>query len=197
MMLSPFHSIYAFDHGIVPYFPETWTIARRIKMDVVSLPLVFNSDTVHHALDRLKEMQRSGVVVDRTGNNFWLYFTGDLLDARAKCIKVMSEVAGGEPIHRASRDDAGKYTLDFVQPFESESGYNAMFAGVPENYALVAAGDETAILVTRHETVKDELVVTGGYECTGPTTHYFPRPSVSVGMKCPKAGCVGYVNVSR
>jgi hypothetical protein len=166
-------------------------------MEVVSLPLVFNFDTVHHALDRLKDMQRSGVVVDRGGNNFWLYFTGDLLEARVQCIKLVSEVAGGEPIYRTSRDDAGKYVLDFVQPFQSESGYNAMFAGRTENYALVAAGDQTAMLVTRHEGGKNDLVVPRGYECTGPLTHYFPRPSVSVNTNCPKAGCTGFIRVSR
>jgi hypothetical protein len=165
-------------------------------MEAVSLPLVLKTETVHQALARLKSTERSGVVVDDGKDIFRLLYAGDLLVAREACTKFLSDVPAGEQIHLVSQADVKAHNLDLVRPLSSESQYNQLFANLAENFALIGADHDTAMLVTRHEIERETLVMTGGYQCNGTPIHYFPRPSVKVGEPCPRAGCTGLINVS-
>jgi hypothetical protein len=154
-------------------------------MDAISLPLVHNSDTVHLALARMKAYARGGVVVE-DGDFYRLVHAGELLAARAACVEILASVKEGEPVRLVSSLDAQVHGMDLVRPLRTQPQYQSMFGSIPDQYALVAADRDVAMIVTSSEKKTYELESPGGYECGGTPRHYFPRPRVQVGQSCPK-----------
>src|SRR6266511_1182960 len=162
-------------------------------MDAISLPLLSNQDTVHLALACLKSRERAGVVVD-DGSQFHLLHAGDLLAAREACKKFLSEVGGSELVYVVGPADATAHGLDLVRPLLTQAEYQNMFTRIACQLALVGADHDTAMIVTRSEDYERTLRGTGGYECNGMPKHFFPRPRVKAGDRCPLPYSAGVIS---
>jgi hypothetical protein len=154
-------------------------------MQAISLPLLSNQDSLHLALARLKSHERAGVVVHDGYQQFRLLHAGELLAAREAGKQFLSEVAGGESVYVIEPLEATNYKLDLVQPMRTPASYQNMLTASASEFALVGADYDTAMIVTRSEEYERALRSTGGYECNGPTKHFFPRPRVKAGDDCP------------
>jgi hypothetical protein len=154
-------------------------------MDVVILPLISPDTSVMTALGLLRDRQRSGLVVEQLSEEYTLLYSGDMLRARAAKISWIGQVPGGRPMLRLRIEHARKYELDLVRPLKTWQSYERMLASNGVNYALSGSSRDTAVVVTLHEGLAEMLMMTGGYECSGTPTHYFPEPRVRVGERCP------------
>lgn len=155
-------------------------------MDVISLPLLSNQDSLHLALARLKSHERAGVVVHENYHQFRLLHAGELLAAREAGQQFLFEVAGGESVDVMTLTDAMNHELDLVQPLQTPVSYQNMFSTIASQFALVGADHDMAMIVTRSESDVEALHSPGGYECNGTPKHYFPRPKVKAGDSCPR-----------
>lgn len=153
-------------------------------MDVVMLPLVSPQTPVPSALDLLRRRERSGLVVE-SDNEYTLLYAGDLLRARARQIATVGEVPKARPVPLLDADQARKFDLDLVRPRRTWQSYERVLDSLGALYGLVGDSQDMAMIVTRHEGLTYMLKTTGGYECSGKPTHYFPEPRVSNGDDCP------------
>lgn len=156
-------------------------------MDVISLPLLSNQDSLHLALARLKSYERAGVVVREDSDHFRLLHAGKLLTARADGYQLLSQVAGGEEVYVMTSVDVSNYSVDLVQPLATPGQYQSMFnaPAFAFDFALVGVDQDIAMIVTRSETKKEALQGSGGYECNGTPKHFFPEPRVTARQNCP------------
>jgi hypothetical protein len=154
-------------------------------MDVVILPLVWHTTPVAEALEMLKDNKRAGVVRENPDGTYRLLFAGDLLRARATAKTLVEQVQGGRDILLMDAPMATSANVDLVRPHRTWQPWEHLLDARAVEYALIGANSEHVMLVTRHESLKDMLSTTGGFECTGTPTHFFPEPEVGVNMDCP------------
>lgn len=154
-------------------------------MDVVVLPMVWPDTKVNVALEMLQAHRRAGVVRQDLNDTYRLLFAGDLLRARAAGVSVAGEVEGGRPIFLVDSSTATAFNADLIRPRRTWAAYEQMLDALDAHYGLVGETGNEAMIVTRHEDETVALSTTGGFECTGRPTHYFPEPRVSVGEVCP------------
>lgn len=155
-------------------------------MDVVTLPLVTRDTEVDAALAKAKESRRSGVVVAWNPDEYRLFHAGDLLRARADAVGLIGNLQGGHAVVLVRPTDVVTHGVDVIHPQRTWNAYERMLDQTPASYALVGASSHDVMIVTRHEGQTAELSLTGGFECDGSPTHYFPAPSVSTGDDCPR-----------
>lgn len=95
-------------------------------MGTVELPLVGPNTTVEDALDQMKIVDASGVVL-RRGNGLALLYARLLLEARDQQLRVVGDIEGGievvDPESARSFSDA----LDFIRPERSWPEYRNLF----------------------------------------------------------------------
>ncbi|MEO8076574.1 MAG: hypothetical protein ABI818_09620 [Acidobacteriota bacterium] len=154
-------------------------------MDVVTLPLVYSQAPVAQALELLRQYQRAGVVRYADNDTYELLFAGNLLRARAAGKTTVGEVEGGRRILIADAPIAREFHIDAVRPHRTYQQVEQMLDARGAQYALIAAANAEVMIITRHEGLKEMLSATGGFECDGTPTHYFPEPDVALGQKCP------------
>ena len=155
-------------------------------MDVVTLPLVYSQAPVSHALELLQQHRRAGVVRYTENDIYDLLFAGNLLRARAAKKKTVGDVEGGRRILIADAAIAMEFNVDAVRPHRTYQQVEEMLDVHGAQYALIGAASTEVMLITRHEGLKEMLSMTGGFECDGTPTHYFPEPDVALGQKCPR-----------
>jgi hypothetical protein len=156
-------------------------------MDTIDLPL-YRSDfnkSLAEVLSHLKERQRGGLVL-KTEDQYQLFYLGDLLECQATGATQLSAVQGGKPIQLLHNNDALTYQVDLIRPQQSAVGYTQLLKAYGRDYALAGETDDVALLITRSEQFGYALRVTGGYQCNGTPTHFFPYPRVVAGQTCPK-----------
>lgn len=78
------------------------------------------------------------------------------------------------------------FKLDLVRPLRSQAQFQKFLAQSKHNYGLVGATRDVAMIVTASELYARGLTLTGGFQCNGNPTHYFPLPYVVLGQNCPK-----------
>ncbi len=83
--------------------------------------------------------------------------------------------------------------LDLIQPIRTKGEYQNYLDSHNHEYAIFGVTRDSAMIVTNSEKRRDYLMISGGYHCTGQTTHYFPPPRVEIGERCPKAKCGGLI----
>jgi hypothetical protein len=185
-------------------------------MNAVSVPLYQASSAVSLAdiLNDLRRLGRSGIVIEE-GDEYRLVFAGELLSARAQGAKSLQDflaiaqprgaaaiaqprgaytstalaVSGGveyETMLLLGDSHAQRFRIDLVRPLRSWQEYETLFLTESSSFALAGATLDSALVVTAHEGGGEALTLTGGYQCDGTPTHYFPRPRVSAGQTCPK-----------
>jgi hypothetical protein len=153
-------------------------------MDIVMLPRVLPTDEVGWAIRQLRERKRAGVVRHNTDDTYTLFYLSDLGRARTQKLSTMEQVPNGSPVVLLNSPYAAKYALDLVRPTRTAQAYEGMLADLGLSYAVAGETADTVMVVTEHES-QTAALSTGGYECTGTPTHYFPQPMVSVGDACP------------
>jgi hypothetical protein len=151
-------------------------------MDSVMIPLVWPTSEVEWALEQLRKRQRAGLVRHNTDDTYTLFFLSDLAHARADGQRRMEQVRGGHPV--LLLDASNSATLDLVRPSRTRLQWEQILANSGLRYALAGESPDMVMIVTGHETDSKDLS-TGGYQCTGTPTHYFPEPRVSDGDLCP------------
>jgi len=154
-------------------------------MDVVILPLVWQTTPVGDALEMLKDSKRAGVVRENPDGTYRLLFAGDLLRARAAGKTLVEHVQGGRDVLLTDASMAASANVDLVRPHRTWQPWEQLLDARAVEYGLIGANSEHVMLVTRHEGLKDMLSATGGFECTGTPTHFFPEPEVKVNTNCP------------
>jgi hypothetical protein len=150
------------------------------------IPLVWPQEQVSSALDLLHHRERSGLVVHSSADTYQLLHAGDLLRARDVDISVVGSVTGGYEVFVVEPPIAQSFGVDLVRPGRTPGQYEDMLDKHTTQYALVGETYDTAMIVTRHESQAEALKISGGYECSGSPTHYFPQPRVSLGDRCPE-----------
>src|SRR5262249_39784791 len=124
-------------------------------MEAVSLPLLNINSSVHEALSQLRAMGRGAVVVESgPAGSYRLIDAKQLLEARNSCIQLLSGIAAGDPVKLIEPADVAAFVLDTIRPLNSWVQYENWFSQRPENYGLVGADSEIAMVVTRHEGLK-------------------------------------------
>ena len=160
-------------------------------MDVVMLPLVWPHSDITWALQQMRKHERGGVVMNDASDNYTLFYAGNLLRARAKHAVKMQQVEGGHPVVLPSDDHVQTFKLDLIRPNRTWQAYEQMLVNVKSSYALTGQSADAVMIVTQHEG-QTATLMTGGYECNGTPTHYFPEPRVWLGEDCPQfPECVG------
>jgi hypothetical protein len=161
-------------------------------METIAVPLIQAATraSVESAIAELKRRQRVGLIVEKT-DDYQLLYIRHLLEAKRDQITLVSEITGGYSVHLLTPGDMQSFGLDLVRPMQTQLQYENFFASpiaLKKDYALVGATPDTAIIVTRHETLKYMLAATtGGFQCNGtPKNHFFPDPDVVDGQDCPK-----------
>ena len=155
-------------------------------MDTVMLPRVGAASEVEWALEQLRIRHRAGLVRRNMDDTYTLFFLSDLARARADRRSMMEQVQRGYPVLLLDElDVATATTLDLVRPIRTGHEWEKVLARSGLSYALVGESEDMVMIVTEHEW-QTEMLSTGGYECTGTPTHYFPEPRVKVGDLCPR-----------
>jgi hypothetical protein len=154
-------------------------------MDIIALPMVSRSASVNDALGILKTNPRGGVILEGDKDKYSLLWTGRLLEAKAHGIKKLSRLEDVDDVYLASNKDAKLHKIDLIRPFRTAIQYTEFFNSIGCDYTLFGAGQDLAMIITKSETFAWTLASTGGYQCTGPTIHYFPKPRVNAGEICP------------
>lgn len=158
-----------------------------IAVDVVTLPLVPPETQIGAALRILREQRRSGLVTrDRDGSNYRLLYAGDLLRARAAHTPTVGDVPDARPVLVLNARLAQSFALDLVRPMATGLSYERMLGERGFTYALAGESDDAVMIVTLREDLAYALRGTGGYECDGQPTHYFPQPRVNLRDPCPR-----------
>ena len=155
-------------------------------MDLVTVPLLSPNDEISSALDLLKRVRRSGLVRQDATDVYTLLYIGRLRRAQAKGLARLEDCEGGHRIVVLDLPLAGTFGLDLVRPLRTAVEYEQMLDARAAEYALVAENVRDVMLVTRYERLTVMLSATGGYECTGNPTHFYPDPDVQLGDKCPE-----------
>lgn len=166
-------------------------------MDVVVLPLVWSHTTVSEALDLLQQHKRSGVVCHGTDDRYQLIYAGDLLRARARAASTIALVGERHPVLLVDEQRARPFGVDAIRPRRTPLQYEHLFDASKVQYGLVGEAADVVLIVTRHEGQTQTLTSTGGYECNGSPTHYFPEPRVTVGQVCPQYPLCSTVDGSK
>jgi hypothetical protein len=154
-------------------------------MDTVALPLLGSHSSVASAIAQLGRQGRSGLIVEQ-GDNYRVLHAGDLLRARRDGIEKLSEVGEGEPVMLLAPSHIASFGLDPIRPLRSQAQYQEFLTQSKRNYGLVGATRDVAMIVTVSELYAQTLTLTGGFQCDGSPTHYFPLPNVVLGQYCPK-----------
>lgn len=155
-------------------------------MDVVFLPLVWPATSVKDALDLLREYKRAGLVCQMQNDLYQLMYAGDLLRARAHAATTIADVHQRRPVLLVDEVRARPFGVDIVRPRRTSLQFEKLFDFSNVQYGLVGEASDMCLIVTRHEGQTEALRLTGGYECNGTPTHYFPEPRVTVGQVCPE-----------
>jgi hypothetical protein len=153
-------------------------------MDIVSLPLLSLKTTIPEALDAVKRSQRSGLVV-RDAQAVRLLHTGDLLYARAAGTKTLGDIHDLRIAIQATPLHVERFKLDLDEPTNTRPEFEAFLSTNHYRYAFLDSNQGHARIVTLSELDALALTLTGGYQCDGSPTHYFPLPRVIVGQDCP------------
>lgn len=154
-------------------------------MDSVEIPLCSAGETIDGALGELRAKNRSGVVVQSAGG-YRLLHAGDLLYARDKGLATLGDVDDGQPVILLQEEHVKEFRLNTTNPKSTWHEYEAFLRDVAHRYTLLSTTGNTAMIVTASELDTLALTLTGGYQCDGTPTHYFPQPRVSDGEDCPK-----------
>jgi CBS domain-containing protein len=160
-------------------------------MDSVGVPLCPEDESVDDALGELRAKNRSGIVVQSAGG-YRLLHVGNLLYARARGLGTLADIDGGQPVILLQAHHIKEFQLDIINPGNTWQQYETFLRGVAHRYTLLNTTGNTAMLVTASEKDALTLTLTGGYQCDGTPTHYFPEPRVIDGEDCPKwPECMG------
>jgi hypothetical protein len=154
-------------------------------MDVVTLPVVWPSVTVSDALARMEEYERAGVIRhNATADSYRLLFVRDLHRALDAGTPSVAQVEGGSDILILDAATATAFGVDAVRPHRTLDQAEKMLDARSVGYALLAAGWDEAMILTRHELYKENL--TSRFKCNGTPMHIFPEPYVRLGDQCPE-----------
>ncbi len=164
-------------------------------MDALSLPLGSISDSVETALGKLNKANRAGLVIDLGQNQFGMVKAHDLLDVKVRNRKLSDLRRSGkiEPVLLMTPRVARLKKLDLIKPTRTQVGYQKFLDSKKHDYAIFGITTESAMVVTSSEKHRDYFMISGGYRCTGETTHRFPPPRVELGERCPKPNCSGVI----
>lgn len=153
-------------------------------MDSVKLPSFSSTARVDDALDQLRVKKRSGLVIKGIRKQRLLH-TGDLLYAQAEGILTLGDVERGQPVLLLQDKDIAKFKLDSAKPERTGKQYERYLHSIKHRYTLIDTTGDSVMVVTASELDALALTDTGGYECDGNPTHYFPLPRVIPGQTCP------------
>jgi hypothetical protein len=158
------------------------------SMDSLVLQLVRPSTSVVDALELLKASRRGGLVRQNPYpyDSYDLIYAGALLRARAKGVRLISGVTEAETIMFVDMPTVRSFDLDAVKPFQTADSYEKLLDHHRVSFGIVGETTADVMIVTRHEWQTAALSVTGGFQCNGTPTHYFPMPSVALGQRCPE-----------
>jgi len=154
-------------------------------MDSLDVPLCSSHESIVNALEDLRARNRSGIVVQGKAG-YSLLHAGDLLYARDKGLTTLADISGGEPVIGLQKHHAKEFSLSVEFPASTSTEYETFLRSINHRYTLLSATGQSATIVTASESDAGALRLTGGYQCDGTPTHYFPRPRVSDGEVCPK-----------
>jgi|SRR5579862_6171130 len=154
-------------------------------MDAVNVPLyrAAESNSIADVLTALRSQGRGGIVIEN-GNDYRVFYAGDLLRALNAGQANVQQVGGGESVELLDNSHVIAYGLDLVRPMQAQTQYQNMFASIANQFALFGATDQDAMVVTQSESLTQALLVPGAYQCDGTPTHTYPYPSVSKGEEC-------------
>ena len=157
-------------------------------MDVITIPFVPMSISVSKALEVLKQHGRSGLVAESPDSGFRVLYTGDLLQARASRITRLAgiDLPDTRRCELLDMPRARRYGVDVIRPTATIDEFSKLFTVLDAEFALTGVTRDTVMIVTLRESQVEAMRMTGGYECTGTPTHYFPEPRVRPNQKCPK-----------
>jgi hypothetical protein len=154
-------------------------------MKSVTLPFFAATVSIGDALEQLRTDKRSGLIIAGDRGNTLLH-TGDLLYARAKGIATVGKVGTGRPVILLQDRHIAQFGLNSKLPESTGKEFEQYLQNFSHRYALVSTSGDSATVVTASELDFLALTLTGGYECDGTPTHYFPLPRVTAGQTCPR-----------
>lgn len=153
-------------------------------MDSVEIPFLLPNTRIDSALSELRARKRAGLVMKGKSKSRVLY-AGDLLYGRKSGVVTLGDVETGSAIVTLQDKDITKFKLDLDEPTRTWKQYESFLRSVDCGYTLLGTSGSSARIVTVSEEYGTALRLTGGYECDGEPTHYFPLPRVVIGENCP------------
>ncbi len=153
-------------------------------MEPIKLPFFSSITRIDDALDQMRAKRRSGLVVEGLSAPKLLY-AGDLLYARKEGAVTLGDIQRGEPLILLLNKRIVEFPVGSVEPKGKKKQYERHLKSPEQRYALVGTSGESAMVVAASESYALAVTLTGGYECDGNPTHYFPLPRVIAGQTCP------------
>jgi hypothetical protein len=166
---------------------------RRPKedvMDAVWLPVLNVHESLKNAVDAMRLHKCSGLLVEDDGS-YNIAYIGSVLRAIDQHKKTLKSISFGsdDTVLLANNRNASQFKVDLVRPMRTGTQYEVFLDSKKSNYSVVAQARDFALVVTRHEQLRDMLAQSNTFYCDGKPKHYFPRPMVTVSQDCPS--CVG------
>lgn len=153
------------------------------------LPVLAKGDSLVDSMIAMHDSLGCAVLVEGTTDDYSLVYVGNVLEALDRNARTLEEADQGDLVHLATAADATRYRVDLVQPLRTRLQYETLLDAVGASYSVVALARDRALVVTRHESMRELLSHSSTYYCDGSTTHYFPSPIVQVDSDCLK--CLG------
>ena len=159
-------------------------------MDIVTLPLVADVESLDVAVDRMNDAKRRMLVVAMSTGGFRVHRAKAILEAWRRRYVALGEVEGGERV--VSLRGTGDFTGD-VPGFDAYPMLEQLLDKAKANFALAAIpepGARFAVVLTRHEGITgDAKSTTRECVCLVNETHNGTEPPAPpIPGSCPYCG---------
>ena len=156
-------------------------------MDTVVLPVLNPDRSLDEALWRMREADRSAVLVVRKSNEkYGLAYIGSVRRAQAKGKTTLGQIEDMHAVLVMDPVGATRYNLDLQNLHRTRNEAERYLDAINTMYSVVSAAPDNATLVTRHEGQTALINQYNNFECDGPEQHFFPEPAVTPGQECPE-----------
>jgi hypothetical protein len=133
-------------------------------MHVVELPVVELSIDLRAAFEAMKWTQRSAVVARRE-LEFWLAMDVQVVRGIVQERRSLDDLIEKHRLYVPSLEKLAEHAVSLANPFITASRYHTILDEAREDYGLLAAGINYAIVLTRSEELGGELGEPGPKRC--------------------------------
>jgi len=167
-------------------------------MEALILPVFSSETTIPVAITGMKAFNRSGIVeANANAKKAWIIRAVDLLLAKKKGSRLLADIREKREVRELTAQQVATHQLEIVHPQATWQAYDNFFGKTDADFLRFGFAKSVTqveqagavlgltVIITRHETLRDELSSPSDCYCTGKHQHSFKRPPAKDGDKCP------------